>query len=76
MSAQTQKIDGKGRVSLPTDFAGCLVTIERLGDELLIRKVRRGMSGRYSFKQLMAGVTADNIHGEIGTGNAVGGEAL
>ncbi len=76
MSIRTRKIDGKGRLSLPNDFAGCLVTVERVGDEVRIRKVRQGVSRRYSFKQLMAGVTAKNIHEEVGTGKAVGGEAL
>ena len=30
----TRKTDGKARLTLPTDFASCLVTIERQGDEL------------------------------------------
>jgi len=37
------------------------------GDELRIRKVETA-SRRYSFKQLMAGVTKQNIHGEVRTG--------
>jgi antitoxin component of MazEF toxin-antitoxin module len=76
MSIPTQKTDTKGRLALPSDFAGCLVTVERVGDELRVRKVQRGAGRRYSFKQLMAGVTAKNIHAEIKTGRAVGGEAL
>ena len=76
MSAQTRKTDHKGRLTLPSDFAGCLVTVERKGDELRVRKVRQVVARRFSFKQLMAGVTAKNIHAEIETGRAVGGEAL
>ena len=76
MSIRTRKIDQKGRLTLPSDFAGCLVTVERTGDELHVRKVRQAVTRRYSFKQLMAKVTAKNIHAEIQTGGAVGGEAL
>lgn len=76
MSILTRKTDGKGRLTLPTDFAGCLVTIERLGDELRVRKANRVVARRYSFKQLMAGVTAKNIHAEISTGPAMGRETL
>jgi antitoxin component of MazEF toxin-antitoxin module len=76
MSVQTRKTDHKGRLTLPSDFAGCLVTVERKGDELRVRKVRQVVARRFSFKQLMAGVTAKNIHAEIDTGRAVGGEAL
>jgi hypothetical protein len=76
MSVQTQKTDAKGRLTLPHDFAGCLVTVERRGDELRVRKVRQGVARRYSFKQLMAGVTKKNIHAEISSGPAVGGEVL
>jgi antitoxin component of MazEF toxin-antitoxin module len=76
MSVLTRKTDHKGRLTLPADFAGCLVTVERMGDELRVRKVRQIVARRYSFKQLMAGVTAKNIHAEVQTGRTVGGEAL
>jgi putative addiction module component (TIGR02574 family) len=41
-------------------------------------EVQRRMVGapRYSFKQLMARVTEQNIHAEIKTGSATGAEAL
>jgi hypothetical protein len=76
MSVLTGKTDPKGRLTLPSDFAGCLVTIERVGDELRVREARQVVARRYSFKQLMASVTAKNIHAEASTGPAVGGEAL
>jgi antitoxin component of MazEF toxin-antitoxin module len=76
MSILTRKTDHKGRVTLPSDFAGCLVTVERVGDELRIRKARKVVARRYSFKQLMAGVTPENIHAEVPTGPAVGKETL
>jgi hypothetical protein len=66
----------KGRLTLPSDFAGCLVTIERVGDELRLRKAQPGVGRRYSFRQLMAGVTAENVHTEVQTGPAVGKEVL
>ena len=76
MSLQTHKTDRKGRLTLPSDFAGCLVTIERVGEELRVRKAEQRAVRRYTFKQLMAGVTAKNIHAEVQTGPAVGREAL
>jgi antitoxin component of MazEF toxin-antitoxin module len=76
MGILTRKTDPKGRLTLPSDFAGCLVTVERVGNELRIRKAQKVVARRYSFKQLMAGVTPENIHAEVKTGPAVGGEAL
>jgi antitoxin component of MazEF toxin-antitoxin module len=76
MSILTRKTDPKGRLTLPSDFAGCLVTIERMGEELRVRKAQQMVARRYSFKQLMAGVTAANLHAEVQTGPAVGSEIL
>jgi len=76
MKTLTRKTDGKARLTLPSDFASCLVTVERHGDELRVRKARKVVVRRYSFKQLMAGVTKKNIHAEVKTGPAVGKEAL
>jgi hypothetical protein len=72
----TRKTDGKARLTLPSDFASCLVTVERHGDELRIRKARKAAGRRYTFRQLMAGVTKANLHAEVPTGPAVGREAL
>jgi hypothetical protein len=72
----TRKTDRKARLTLPSDFAGCLVTVERRGEELVIRKARKVVARRYSFKQLMAGVTEKNLHGEVKTGRPVGKEML
>jgi hypothetical protein len=76
MDIITRKTDHKARLTLPSDFASCLVTIERQGDELRLRKAKTVAVRRYSFKQLMAGVTAANIHAEVKTGPPVGREAL
>jgi hypothetical protein len=76
MKTLTRKTDQKGRLALPSDFANCLVIVERVGEEIRVRKAHESRRRRYSFKQLMAGVTAKNIHSEISTGPAVGGEAL
>ena len=76
MKTITRKTDGKARLTLPNDFASCLVTVERRGDELRVRKARRVVARRYSFKQLMAKVTKKNIHAEVETGPAVGKELL
>lgn len=76
MSAVTRKTDQKARLTLPRDFASCVVTIERVGEELRVRKAKAVVARRYSFRQLMAGVTPQNIHAAVETGPAVGGEAL
>jgi hypothetical protein len=65
----TRRVDRNGKVTLPVDFAGCLVTIERHRDELRVCKPKRVGAPRYSFKQLMAGVTRKNIHGEVPIGS-------
>ena len=76
MGTLTRKTDHKARVTLPADFASCLVTIERNGDDLLVRKVKRIVARRYTFRQLMAGVTKENMHAEVKTGPPVGREGL
>jgi hypothetical protein len=76
MTVLMRKTDDKDRFTLPRNFAGCLVTVERVGDELRVRKARPVVARRHSFRQLMAGVTAQNFHAEIPTGPAVGREAL
>jgi hypothetical protein len=76
MSTITRKTDHKARLTLPPDFASCLVTVERVGDELRVRKAKAVKARRYSFGQLMAGVTKTNVHAEVKTGQAIGGEAL
>ena len=76
MASLTRKTDHKARVTLLADFASCLVTIERRGDDLRVRKAKRSAPRRYTFRQLMAGVTKKNLHGEVKTGSAIGKEAL
>jgi antitoxin component of MazEF toxin-antitoxin module len=76
MDVLTRKTDRKARLTLPSDFASCLVTVERRGEELVVRKAKKVVARRYSFKQLMAGVTDQNLHGEVNTGPPVGKEAL
>jgi len=76
MKTLTRKTDQKARLTLPSDFASCLVTVERHGDELRVRKARKVVARRYSFKQLMAKVTKKNIHAEVKTGPSVGKETL
>ncbi len=40
MDTLTRKTDHKARFSLPADFASCLITIERRGNELRVRKAK------------------------------------
>jgi hypothetical protein len=76
MDSMTRKTDRKARLTLPGDFASCLVMIERHGNELHVRKVQRVAARRYSFRELMAGVTTENVHEAVATGPPVGREAL
>ena len=74
MKTLMRKTDRKAGLTLPADFASCLVTVERHGEELRVRKVQKVVARRYSFQELMAKVTRGNIHSEIDTGPAVGNE--
>ncbi len=76
MATLSRRTDAKGRVTLPKGYSNCLVVIEEKGDALLIRRVQRVVGRRYTFAELMAQVTSENIHGEVDAGPAVGNEAL
>jgi antitoxin component of MazEF toxin-antitoxin module len=76
MSFHIRKTDIGARLALPKDFASCLVIVERLGDEILIRKAKGVIARRYTFRQLMASVTKKNIHAEVSTGRPVGREIM
>jgi antitoxin component of MazEF toxin-antitoxin module len=66
MSILTGTTDAEARLVLPLDFASCEVVIERSGDELRVRKaVTPRRKRRYTFAELMAGVTPENIHAEV-----------
>ncbi|MBI2806152.1 MAG: hypothetical protein HYX68_14315 [Planctomycetes bacterium] len=74
MQKRIRKVDIKARTTLFADFAGCTVTMERVGpEEIHIRKVGR-LKRKYSLKQLVAGITKKNRHAEVSTGKPVGGE--
>jgi antitoxin component of MazEF toxin-antitoxin module len=72
---RSRKADAKGRVVLFPDFANALVVVERVGEnEIRIRKVRAVR--RFSLEKLLAGITADNLHGEVDVGPPVGNEMI
>jgi antitoxin component of MazEF toxin-antitoxin module len=74
MASQARKTDKRGRVTLAPDFANQLVVIERVCyQELRIRK-SKGARLRLILAELLARVTPKNVHGEVKTGRAVGGE--
>jgi hypothetical protein len=67
-----RKVDSRGWLTLFRDFAGLMVTIERLDrNELRVRKLQ-GPVRKYSLAQLVAGITRKNRHAEISTGRSVG----
>lgn len=51
--------------------AGSVIDLVVKNGELIVRPVRRS---RYALKDLLSGVTPDNIHGETDTGSPVGRE--
>jgi AbrB family looped-hinge helix DNA binding protein len=75
----------RGTITIPSDMRrraglqpGSPVLIEERGDEIVIRPadiVPRRRDPHQTLDGLLAGVTAENIHGEVSTGAAVGGEA-
>ncbi|MFO0968756.1 MAG: hypothetical protein U0793_24635 [Gemmataceae bacterium] len=70
MIVATRKADQRARLVLPDDFANETVVIERVGaNELRLRKKK-------TLKQLVAGITPENLHGEWDTGPAVGKEVV
>ena len=75
MAVQTRKVDGKGRVTLFPDFAGALVIVSRVSNEEVRVHKAKAVPRKYSLAQLLAGVTPENLHAEVGTGPSVGGEA-
>jgi hypothetical protein len=77
MAIVVRRSDSKGRVILPTDFAQSTLLIERLSDsELRIRKGTTVPQRKYSFKTLVAAITAENRHAEVSTGRPVGKEVF
>jgi antitoxin component of MazEF toxin-antitoxin module len=73
MQKRTRKVDARGRTTLFADFAGCTVTVERIGpEEVRIRKVP--LRRKYTLAQLVAGITKENRHPEIPTMPSAGEE--
>jgi antitoxin component of MazEF toxin-antitoxin module len=76
MATLTRKTDKKGRLTLPSDFANCLVTVERQGDSLVVRKTRERPRRKYRLRDLLAQITPENVHPETDWGRPVGKEVL
>ena len=79
MQTKIQRWGNSLGVRIPRSFAaearveaGSSVDISVEEGSLLIRPLRR----RYSLRDLLKKVTARNLHGEVGTGAAVGREAF
>jgi antitoxin MazE len=79
MLTRIQKWGNSLGLRIPKSFAadleveaGSTVDIRVENGELVIRPVRRR---QYDLRELLSGVNARNLHGEIGTGDAVGREA-
>jgi antitoxin component of MazEF toxin-antitoxin module len=71
---RTRRTDAKGRLALSPDFANALVIIDWISDnEIRIRKARVVLK-RFSLEKLLAGITKENLHGEVDTGPPVGKE--
>ena len=78
MQARVQKWGNSLALRIPKAFAAearlaqdTLVDIALEGDTLVVRPVAEQ---RYDLDALLAGVTPENIHGEVSTGEPVGNE--
>ncbi len=78
MQARVQKWGNSLALRIPKAFAAearlaqdTLVDIALEGDTLVVRPVAEH---RYDLDALLAGVTPENIHGEVSTGEPVGNE--
>ena len=74
METLTRKTASKARLTLPGDFASCLVTIERHGEEL--RVARAKLCSALLFQGTHGQVYPKKYHAEISTGAAAGREIL
>lgn len=78
MTVQLKKVDGELSLTIPADMAsaaglteGGRVTVRWENGTLTARPVPRP---RPTIDELVAGITAENMHGEWDTGPAVGNE--
>jgi antitoxin component of MazEF toxin-antitoxin module len=70
MIVGARKVDRRGRILLPEDFANATLVIERIGpNELRLRRKK-------ALAQLVAGITPENLHEEWDTGPPVGRESV
>lgn len=75
MSAVNRKVDAKGRVVLPEEFAGRTVKVEVVGAGKVLVRVAEPRR-RPKLGQLLAGITRRNLPEKVEFGPPVGGEAL
>lgn len=78
MKTRIQKWDNRLVLPIPKSFAeeaqltqGALVDVSLVGDRLVVVPVA---DSAWTLKHLLAGVTEENLHGEVDTGPATGNE--
>ena len=78
MQVQLEKTEKGFALLIPDELvqdfhvkAGSLVDVTLVDDKFVIASIRRS---KYTTKELLAGITDDNIHGETDWGPAVGKE--
>jgi hypothetical protein len=76
VSRATRKVDGKSRVVLPVRFTGRTVIVETIADDEVRIRLAKAPRMRPTFGQLMAKVTAKNLHSPVEFGPPVGSEAI
>ena len=79
MAVLTRKADSKGRITLPADFAGEYVYVERIADdELVLRKAKLlpKRKPKYRLADLLKLITPENLHERIDFGKPRGKELL
>ena len=80
MEIRIRKWGNSAAVRIPAGVLGAAnvaldqrVNVREEGGRILIEPVRKK---RYSIKELVAGITPDNVHAPVDLGNAMGREAL
>jgi antitoxin MazE len=76
MKVLMRKTGKEGRLALPAGFKNCTVEMILEGEEIRVRKVRPSRPRKYLLRNLLAGITPDNLHPEWSTGPPVGREML
>lgn len=76
MNTQHRKVDTKGRVVLPDQFAGRTVSVLAVSDTEVRIRITRVTRSRPSLEALLAGINPNDLPEKVDYGPPVGAEQL